>query len=447
MTQWTAKVADARLAKSGASDSLLLLGARVIAVLAGVGVQSCLAWLLLPAGRGSYAVAVLFSSVVAVIVGVGLDKAVQYYISSSLMSLSAAVANLLALSGLAAATAIPLGLALLQWDLAIWDKADRASLVLMLCFAPLSSLTLSLRWALIGTKRFGQFAISTCLVAVLQFVAVLVFVGLFKWGVNGALLALVLSTIATGAHNVVVLRRRCGLHYQRPTVRGITQLLGYGGKYYLASIGYMANTRIGIVLVAFFLNPEEIGYFAAAVGIVLQAGMISDSVETAVLPRMAQDAPRRAELAGQAARLTFLATGIPLGLFAIFCRPMIALLFSKEFLPSVPLVLIVLPGLLLWSAGKILLAYFLSRGTPGVASWTIGVGIAVNAASLLVLLPSYGLSGAAMAMSLGFAARWVVASSAFHKASGVGIRSTWFPKRSDFALLWGLLPVRQLRRG
>jgi O-antigen/teichoic acid export membrane protein len=282
---------------------------------------------------------------------------------------------------------------------------------------------------------------------VLQLAAVVVFVGLLKWGVGGALLALVISVAATGGHNLVVLRRKCGLRYQRPTLRGIFQLLGYGSQYYVASIGYMANTRIGIVLIAFFLTPEEIGYFAAAVGIVLQAGMISDSVETAVLPRMAQDATRGAEIAGQAARLTLIATGVPLGLFALFCRPIIALLFSPEFLPSVPLILLVLPGLLLWSAGKILLAYFLSRGRPSVASWAIGIGIGVNVVSLFMLLPRYGLAGAAMAMSLGFVVRWAIACWAFHAASGAGIRATWAPRKSDLGLLKGILAVRLHRRG
>lgn len=437
---------DASQVGNSASDSLIVLAGRIGMVITGVAVQSCLAWFLLPAGRGSYAVCVMFASVTAVILSLGIDRAVQYFISTSQRTLSQVVADLLGFYALAALVGIPLGLGLLRLDLAIWDKAEHRSFVLMLCFAPLNGAQLALRWALIGTRSFRQFTYSNLMTLMVQLVATVVFLKVFTWGVDGALLALMVSVLAANAYMLGVLWRQSGLRIVSPSVSGIKQLLGYGLRYYVASLGSMANTRIGMVLVAFFLSPVEIGYFAVAVAIVVQASMIADSVEVAVLPRMAADKPRRGQLAAQASRMTLLATGVLVVILAVFCRPVVSLLFSQEFLPSVPLILIILPALLLWSASKMLLAYFMSSDRPEVASWAVGIGIAANMISLLLLLPTLGTAGAAWAMAIGFATRALAAAIAFHAASGVGVRAAWLPGRRDISQLKQYLRVASLRR-
>lgn len=424
---------------SSAGDSLVVLSGRIGAVLAGVAVQSSLAWFLLPAGRGSYAVCVLFGGVSAVIIGLGLDRAAQYFISTAQRTVSQVVADLLGFYAMAALVAIPLGLGLLRLDLPIWDKAEHRSFVLILCFAPLNSAQLALRWALIGTRNFRQFAISNLLALLVQLLLIVLFLKVFDWGVDGALLALIVSVLTVNVYMLAILRRQSGLRFALPSVGGIRQLLGYGSRYYVASLGSMANTRIGMVLVAFYLSPVEIGYFAVAVGIVLEAAIIADSVEMAVLPRLAADKPRRGLLAAQASRMTLLLTGGLVMVLAVFCRPIVSLLFSKEFLPSIPLILILLPAQLLWSAGKMLLAYFLSSDKPEVASWVIGIGIVANVAALLVLLPSYGLVGAGWAMALGFVVRAVAAGGTFHAQTDVGLLAAWLPRRSDFGAIRQLI--------
>lgn len=441
----TQQPVDARQASS-AGDSLIVLAGRIGMVLAGVAVQSCLAWFLLPAGRGSYAVCVMFGSVTAVILSLGIDRAVQYFISTSRRSLSQVIADLLGFCALAAAVGIPLGLGLLRLDLAIWDKAEHRSFVLMLCFAPLNSAQLALRWALIGARNFRQFTYSNLMTLLVQLTFTILFLKVFTWGVDGALLALMVSVLVANVYMLAVLWRQSGLRIVRPSLDGIKQLLGYGLRYYIASLGSMANTRIGMVLVAFFLSPVEIGYFAVAVAIVVQASMIADSVEVAVLPRMAADEPRRGQLAAQASRMTLLATGALALVLAVFCRPAVRLLFSQEFLPSVPLILIILPALLLWSASKMLLAYFMSSDRPEVASWAIGIGIGANLIALLVLLPSLGIVGAAWAMALGFGARALAAAIAFHTISRVGVREAWVPGRRDIGQFRQYLRARPLRR-
>lgn len=442
----TQAAVEADQGHSSARDSLIVLAGRIGMVLAGVAVQSSLAWFLLPAGRGSYAVCVMFASVTAVILSLGIDRAVQFFISTSQRTLSQVVADLLGFFALAAVVGIPLGLGLLQLDLAIWDKAAHRSFVLMLFFAPLNSAQLALRWALIGARDFRQFTYSNLMTLLLQLVFTVLFLRVFTWGVDGALLALMVSVFAANVYMLAVLRRQSGLRFVLPSFRGIKQLLGYGLRYYVASLGSMANTRIGMVLVAFFLSPVEIGYFAVAVAIVVQASMIADSVEVAVLPRLAADEARRGRLAAQASRMTLLATGALVLLLAAFCRPAVRLLFSQEFLPSVPLILIILPALLLWSASKMLLAYFMSSDRPEVASWAIGIGIGANLLALLVLLPSLGIVGAAWAMAAGFGARALAAAIAFHTSSGIGIREAWLPGRRDIGQFRQLLRALPLRR-
>ncbi|MCK5596093.1 MAG: hypothetical protein KAJ04_01480, partial [Candidatus Eisenbacteria sp.] len=67
---------------SGARDTAITFFTRLSVMAASLGIQSALAWLLGPAGRGSYAVCILFAMMLGVVFALSVDRAGQYLIAS-----------------------------------------------------------------------------------------------------------------------------------------------------------------------------------------------------------------------------------------------------------------------------------------------------------------------------------------------------------------------------
>ncbi len=153
------------------------------------------------------------------------------------------------------------------------------------------------------------------------------------------------------------------------------------------------------------------------------------------MPRISADPAGRADLVAQCARLSALFSGLALLLISVLAVPLVRIVLSPAFLPGVALIWIAVPGIWLHSASRVFMAYFRGINRPGVCSFVIWVGIAVNALVLLALYPRTGLAGAAWAMTLGLAARSLLLAVAFARTSRLSLRATWLPQSSDLALL------------
>src|SRR6478735_1631870 len=73
---------------SGRNETLIAFGVQAWTLVAGLATQSVLAWMLGPAGRGAYAVCLLFAAIMAGVFNSGIDRAAQYFVMSNRQSMS-----------------------------------------------------------------------------------------------------------------------------------------------------------------------------------------------------------------------------------------------------------------------------------------------------------------------------------------------------------------------
>ena len=78
---------------TGFRDFNLTFGSKVAGLLISVAGQGCLAWVLGPSDRGSYAVCVIYETLLAVIFMVGCELAGVVFVSSGRLSLSEGITN------------------------------------------------------------------------------------------------------------------------------------------------------------------------------------------------------------------------------------------------------------------------------------------------------------------------------------------------------------------
>ena len=418
---------------TGLQDFAVNMATRAGVFLSGIAMQSLLAYTLLPAGRGAYAVAVLFASLLGVLLTPGADAGAQYFVMAKRISLSQGVSVAGGVCLLGAAIATALALPLINSDLPFFEKAESSSFYLALVLIPGTTFANALLHQLVGLRRFARVAIFSLTQSVSNALALVGLVLVLGFGVNGALLALCISNLVLIILCIRDLRKHAELTWELPAGAAFASVVRYGLRYYIARIGAGLDVRAGVLVLGLMAGRSEVGLFAVASGLMLNLLMISNAVFTPLLPRAAGSEGGRAELIAFCARSATWATGGALILLLSLATPLVRFLLSAEFVPVVSLIQIIAPGILVLAGAKVLTAYFRGINQPEVCSWAVGIGLGVNITLVSLLYPHLGVAAGAWGMTGGLIARSAWLSAAYCRDAHTGLALGWLPQRGDAA--------------
>ena len=416
---------------TGAEDVAVSMAKRMGLLVSSTAMQSLLAYALLTAGRGSYAVCILFAALLGILLTPGADAGAQYFVVSKRVSVSQGVSVSLVIcligSGLAAALAVPL----IHSGIPFFDKAERGSFYLALVLVPLSTFSSAMQHHLAGLGRFARLAVFTLLQTAANGVAAVSLLLGLRLGVNGALAAVCIGDLVLITLCLRDLRRNAELAWETPSRSALAEVLRYGLRYHAARIGGSVDARVGVLLLGMLATRSEVGLFAVASGLMMRFAMISHSVASPLIPRAAQGEGGRPDLFAFCARVTTWVTGAALIALLASSVPVVSFLLSAEFLPIVPLLRIIAPGILVFAGSNVLTSYFRVVNRPGVCSWSAVAGLGANLVIVPLLYPAVGLPAAAWGMTVGFFVRSSVLSVAYYRATRTRPSLNWLLQRGD----------------
>ena len=323
---------------------------------------------------------------------------------------------------------------LVHGDIAFFQKAETHSFYLALALVPVMAFSGAMEYQLAGLRRFGVLAGFTLVHLAVNILVLLVLVRAGRLGVGGAVAAVI------GAHGCTVvlcgwyLRRHHGLVLSDPIRAVSARIVGYGLRFHPAGIGGVLEMSADVLILGLFASPAEIGLFATASALVFRLKMISDAVGNALLPRIAGSG--RPELTTLCLRVVW--CGTVAAIFAVLAigTPLVRILFSEAFLPAVPLLWIIAPGVLAYACAGILGTYFKGIDRPGICSWAVSLGLAANLVAIPVLYPVVGVSAAAWGLTLGMTCRLVLLAAAFTRVTRMRWLAIWLPRLSDAVSCW-----------
>lgn len=414
-------------------DALIVFTTQAGVAAAGILSQSLLAYVLLPEGRGAYAVCVTFATLAGMSLALSADLGAQFFSMTKRIGLSKCLTFGLGASLAASAVAALAALPLINADLGFFQQAEASAFLASLLLMPLAGCSFAAELQLAGLRRFKALALHLSMRAIVTVLGTIALVWRLGLGVEGAILALCAGHAVLLAGCLWDLGKNIGLKWQWASGRECRQMLGYGLRGHPARLGELMAPRVGILVLGALGSRTDIGLFAAISAIMLQLRLIADSVGIALYPRTAEGGAQVAELVGRSLRLAGLATAAALALLLSVSTPLVQLLLSEAFLPAVPMMWILAPGILALSATTLLTTYFKGGNRPGLCSWASWSGLGVNMALCLALHPLLGAQSAAWGLCAGMAVYALFLSVAFHRHTRLSLRSVWMPKRGDFA--------------
>ncbi|MCF1488206.1 oligosaccharide flippase family protein [Pseudomonas sp. AA27] len=269
----------------------------------------------------------------------------------------------------------------------------------------------------------------------------LLFLGLFWMWRDEALEAALISWLCGIALVLVLglwwLRRQhpLALRWDRG---GQRELLSYSAKSHPDLLFQQVILRSDYLFIGAMLGSTALGHYAMASAAAELLLIVPEAVTTPLMKRLLQQDAGMERLTPLALRLT---ATVMLGAclsMALIGQWLIVTLFGSDYAPAYPALLALLPGLLGLCYASILRLDLLGKNRPGTVSLLMGAGAALNLVLNVLLIPTWGIVGAAAASSIAYLAVTVAMLVLYCRLSGVPLGQTLIILPADLA------PLRQM---
>jgi O-antigen/teichoic acid export membrane protein len=428
-------------------DIVQVFGGQLAMMIIGIGTSVITARALGPHDRGLFQLLVLLPVTLGNFAKLGIPQASVYFMRRKGASPSDVASNAF-WSAVIMGSAMALGCWLgRDWLLdRLLKDAPRDVLPPILALIPLVLLQTYFLGIAQAQERFREYNIQQVMPNLLALVGMAVVLYGLHMGLIGAVLthcaitAFMTVWLALRVHRFAPLRFRLDWTLARA-------MLGFGGKSYVQTLAATQHQRLDQYLVGYFLSPGQVGLYAVAVNMTNVLTRVWESTGTVLFPRLAgaDDRTAHATTARVARHTVFLTVAGALAIMVI--GPVtIRLLYGERFLGAIPPMLWLLPGLVMMALYQILTRNFTSRGKQEINIVAAVLALALNVGLNVLLIPRWGIVGAAIAHDLSYTAAALVLLAAFVRESGHGLGEATMLRRDEFTAL-GRRVVDLGRRG
>jgi stage V sporulation protein B len=267
---------------------------------------------------------------------------------------------------------------------------------------------------------------------------------------EGYVLAAALGVVVPAVVALVVVRRTVGslrprfdAGFSRAALR-----LGLSGQ--PGNVLTFLSLRLDLLLVPALLRLDLAGIYFVATRVADVVGQASTAAASMLFPHVAGQQDRRATaVTERTTRLTLLATLGAALVLACGASLLLRMVFGPAYEQGTRALLILLLGMVPLALTRVLAADLKGRGRPGLVSVGGGVGAGLTVIADLLLIPVWGIEGAAVASVLAYTGTAVVLLACYRKVTCGPLRLL-VPRPGDLADLapmvgWRLRPGRSLR--
>ncbi len=208
----------------------------------------------------------------------------------------------------------------------------------------------------------------------------------------------------------------------------------------IANILHIGNKRLGYYFIRYFTGLSSLGVYTAGTQLTEGLKLISQSISLVQFSTLSNTSDKTyakditIKLMKVAVVLTLLA------LIVLFLIPVsvYVIMFGTDFIRVKPIIMLLAPGVLALSANTVFAHFFSGMGNPKINLWSNSIGFTMVLILAILLIPSYGFYGAAIAVSASYLISMMYNYVLFKKQTNT-VLSELIPKVSDLKELGSLL--------
>ncbi|MEO8438435.1 MAG: polysaccharide biosynthesis C-terminal domain-containing protein, partial [Chloroflexota bacterium] len=407
-------------------DALITIVTRFGLAVLIFGTDIALARLLGPSAKGRFALVLLYSQLAALIVGWGMDQALAVVAGRDRQSARQGLANALIWTAVVGGFAVIVSIWLYGVPVSGPPRGPLAALIPNLSVAQFVFAALALPgelffsiglFALLGRKRVMSYSLIRVARRGLLLVLVVAAAAIARLSLDVALVLNLIALIVTAILILWVAARDGTLGF-RPSAALLREELRFGTRSLPGSLAERLQFRGDSFLINIFLGVRSTGIYSVTSGLAETLWYIPNAMGTVMFSRAVDpkaDAGRIAAVLTRTTLAVALATAIP----AWFLGPrLVRFVYGSQFTDAGVALRLILPGIVAYSVVAVLSRYITGRRRPGTGTLILVAGLVINIGANLILIPAYGIKGAAAASSLSYIATAAITMVVFHRLSG-----------------------------
>lgn len=413
-------------------NAMLLTAARLSTVAAFFGVSVVAARLLTAEGVGSAAVAQTIGMIAALVANGGLNIATVYLLQRRRDEQSVIVPRLTALALVACVLALLLVLTSAPIVLGLLDGRDTWPLIIGAGLLGAAMIAFEFSGALLlGLGRPSMFTLIELVRGWGSLAAVTVLL-VSPWRTDGGLVVgLALGYAAAAVMGLTWTDRDRTVLWPRYDRRFSSEVLGFGLRGQVGNVLQFLGVRLDLLLVPALLDLRAAGIYFVAVRMSDVVGQAATAASSLVFPHVAAQEDRRATLLTErATRMTLLVVSVSALVLGLVGETVLRLAFGPDYVAGTSALLVLLVATLPLAMGRILAADLKGRGRPGLVSICAALAVAATVIFDLVLIPTWGIVGAAAASLVAYGVSTAAMLVAYRAVTG-GRLGALLPRPSD----------------
>lgn len=317
---------------------------------------------------------------------------------------------------------------------------------LMFAYIPLCLMNMNYKYLFLAKEDVAGYNAMTLIGPIVTSLLGVFFLLVLRIGV----LSLVISILAGGIAGILYGLFRilqtdkiiCHLN-----IKMIREFFKFSWKLYVSGLVGHFQLYVSGILVAMYLLPASVTFFQMGRQKALMLSMVAASLGAFLYPLVTKDSDGRAdEVTAKACRICFLVISMLAISGALLIKPVVHVLYGVDYLPQVLPFLILLPGVVFQGSASILASYFMGKGKTGIVLKLSFIPLLAQIVLCRLLIPIYGVSGAACAAALSYFIMGMFNIIIFVRLSETSLSNVVIPKKEDVGLLVDFIKNSFFRR-
>ncbi len=365
-----------------------------------------------PEGKGLLALGLLVPNMLGILLNGGIGVANVYFVGSRRLDVPELTANSVGCALLATVLGVGIvgGLVATGWLEVLVPGVPTWLVLLAMVELPFGLFRIYFSTILQGLQRI----VTINVVNLVQGALTLALTALLVIGLQAGLLGALLAYLGASAVSSIVmgalLRRDGGVFMPGGDISVIRSTLSFGLRGHIGNMLQFFNYRLDMFVVNYFLDPVGVGIYSVSVRFAELLWYLPNAVGFVIFPKAAATKPEVMNtFTPRVFRITLGLTALgALGLM-LLGRPLIQFVYSSAFMGAYVPMLVLLPGVVLLGGAKVLTNEIAGRGYPHYNSINSGLALVLTVVLDLVLIPRYGVFGAALASSIAYTVNFFAA--------------------------------------
>jgi O-antigen/teichoic acid export membrane protein len=405
------------------------------AMLAGIVVARALG----PSARGTLALLTALGTMTILLGSLGIHLSGVYFLGRFPGESDAIVSNNLiagALGGIVAAAGLTC--VTLAFQRQLLHQVDLGLFLTFVLCVPFLYFNQFGRTLLLGLGRVGHYNVPDIVGGSMLLAGTVGAIAVFGEHLEPLVALRVVVEIAISAIIVVLLLRSRPLRLSpsRPLLR---RQLAYGIRNYTGSVFWLLLLQADIVLCSHFLGSSQTGIYAVAVALGIPITILAAAIGTLTFQRVSAESQRatRVSQTNRTARmLVVLLLPAVIGM-AAFAHVLVPLIYGTKFDAGATALILLLPGFVAFSLEVVMMNFLAGEGTPPVVIWAPAVGLAINIAANLFVIPRWGINGASVTSSVAYTVVLLLVLRYYTRSTGSKTADVFVTRRDDVRAFFG----------